>query len=99
MLKKAHRGSCLTISRGIMDTVRRNILATGAAATAVAVAPHAFAQQGAAMSFYEKGPVRICYEETGSGFPLLVIARRIELDDRRSQRRELAVQPDGGVQG
>jgi pimeloyl-ACP methyl ester carboxylesterase len=57
-----------------MDTVRRNILATGAAATAVAVAPHAFAQQGAAMSFYEKAPVRICYEETGSGFPLLVIA-------------------------
>src|SRR5204863_9638123 len=57
-----------------MDSVRRNILATGAAATAVAVAPHAFAQQGAAMSFYEKGPVRICYEETGSGFPLLVIA-------------------------
>ncbi len=57
-----------------MDTVRRNILATGAAATAVAVAPHAFAQQGAAMSFYEKGPVRICYEETGFGFPLLVIA-------------------------
>jgi pimeloyl-ACP methyl ester carboxylesterase len=57
-----------------MDSVRRNILATGAAATAVAVAPHAFAQQGVAMSFYEKGPVRICYEETGSGFPLLVIA-------------------------
>ena len=26
------------------------------------------------MSFYEKGAVRICYEETGSGFPLLVIA-------------------------
>jgi len=57
-----------------MDTVRRNILATGAAATAVAVAPHAFAQQGAAMSFYEKGPVRIRYEEAGSGFPLMVIA-------------------------
>src|SRR5947199_2894813 len=57
-----------------MDSVRRNILATGAAATAVAVAPHAFAQQGAAMSFYEKGPVRIRYEEAGSGFPLLVIA-------------------------
>src|SRR3954469_3114844 len=59
---------------GTMDTVRRNILATGAAATAVAVAPHAFAQQGAAMSFYEKGPVRIHYEDTGSGYPLLVIA-------------------------
>ncbi len=26
------------------------------------------------MSFYEKGPVRIHYEETGSGFPLLLIA-------------------------
>ena len=25
------------------------------------------------MSFYEKGPVRIRYEEAGSGFPLLVI--------------------------
>src|SRR3982751_4088794 len=59
---------------GAMDTVRRNILATGAAATAVAVAPHAFAQQGAAMSYYEKGPVRIRYEEAGSGFPLLLIA-------------------------
>src|SRR5438552_3280199 len=28
----------------------------------------------AAMAFYEKEPVRIHYEETGSGFPLLVIA-------------------------
>jgi pimeloyl-ACP methyl ester carboxylesterase len=26
------------------------------------------------MPFYEKGAVRICYEETGTGFPLLVIA-------------------------
>ena len=37
-----------------------------------------FAQQtgqgAAAMSFYEKGPVRIHYEEAGSGFPLLLIA-------------------------
>jgi pimeloyl-ACP methyl ester carboxylesterase len=29
---------------------------------------------GAAMSFYEKGPVRIRYEQAGSGFPLLLIA-------------------------
>src|SRR3989449_9456632 len=29
---------------------------------------------GTAMSFYEKGPVRIHYEEAGSGFPLLLIA-------------------------
>jgi len=26
------------------------------------------------MPFYEKGPVRIYYEEAGSGFPLLIIA-------------------------
>jgi pimeloyl-ACP methyl ester carboxylesterase len=60
----------------MMDSVRRNILATGAAATAVAAAPHVFAQQAGqpGMRFYEKGPVRIHYEEAGSGFPLLLIA-------------------------
>ena len=59
----------------MMDTVRRTILTTGAAATAVAAAPSVFAQTGgAAMSFYEKGAVRIAYQETGSGFPLLLIA-------------------------
>src|SRR3979409_160645 len=61
-----------------MDPIRRKILKTGAAATAMAAAPGVFAQQtrqgGAAMSFYEKGPVRIHYEEAGSGFPLLLIA-------------------------
>src|SRR5207245_5715592 len=31
-------------------------------------------QGGAAMSVYEKGPVRIHYEEVGSGVPLLLIA-------------------------
>jgi pimeloyl-ACP methyl ester carboxylesterase len=31
-------------------------------------------QGGAAGSFYQKGPVRIYYEEAGSGFPLLLIA-------------------------
>jgi pimeloyl-ACP methyl ester carboxylesterase len=60
------------------DRIRRKILKTGAAATAAAVAPRVFAQQtgqgGAAMSFYERGPVRIRYEEAGSGFPLLLIA-------------------------
>jgi pimeloyl-ACP methyl ester carboxylesterase len=55
-----------------MDPIRRNILATGAAATAVAAAPGVFAQQ--AGRFYEKGAVRIHYEEAGSGFPLLLIA-------------------------
>jgi len=60
-----------------MDSVRRNILATGAAATAMAAAPRVFAQQtaqGGAARFYEKGAVRIHFEEAGSGFPLLLIA-------------------------
>jgi pimeloyl-ACP methyl ester carboxylesterase len=59
-----------------MDPIRRNILTTAAVATAVAAAPRVFAQQAAqaapAFSFYEKGNVRIRYQEAGSGFPLLV---------------------------
>jgi pimeloyl-ACP methyl ester carboxylesterase len=61
----------------MVDPIRRKILKTGAAATVLA-ATRAFAEQtgqdGAAMSFYERGPVRIRYEEVGSGFPLLIIA-------------------------
>src|SRR6202035_934967 len=61
-----------------MDQTRRKILKTGAAATAMAAVPRVFGQQtgkgAGAMSFYEKGPVRIHYEEVGSGFPLLLIA-------------------------
>src|SRR5213078_2881897 len=39
-------------------------------------AQEVFAQggQGRAARVYEKGPVRIRYEESGSGFPLLLIA-------------------------
>jgi pimeloyl-ACP methyl ester carboxylesterase len=63
----------------MVDRTRRKLLKTGAAATVVAAAaPHALAQQresrSAAMSFFEKGPVRIHYQEFGSGFPLLLIA-------------------------
>jgi len=62
----------------IMDPTRRNILATGAAATALAATPQLFAQQtgqgGSDERFYEKGSVRIRYQEAGSGFPLLLIA-------------------------
>ena len=58
-----------------MDSIRRNLLATGAAAAAAAATPRVFAQQagqgGLATSFYEKGNVRIRYQEIGSGFPLL----------------------------
>jgi pimeloyl-ACP methyl ester carboxylesterase len=60
-----------------MDSTRRTILATGAAATAMAAAPSLFAQQagkgGGAVPFYERGAVRIHYQEAGSGFPLLLI--------------------------
>jgi pimeloyl-ACP methyl ester carboxylesterase len=60
-----------------MDSNRRTILATGAATTAMTAALRVFAQQteqhGAPMSFYEKGPVRIHFQEAGSGFPLLLI--------------------------
>ena len=60
-----------------MGSNRRTILTTGAAATAIAVVPRALAQQGGqgggATSFYEKGAVRIHFEEAGSGFPLLLI--------------------------
>jgi pimeloyl-ACP methyl ester carboxylesterase len=47
----------------------------GAAVAATAAAPQVFAQQadeGGAFKFYEKGNVRIRYQEVGSGFPLLV---------------------------
>src|SRR5271170_5396038 len=60
------------------DPTRRDILAAGAAATALATTPALFAQQtgqaGTGARFYEKGPVRIAYQEAGSGFPLLLIA-------------------------
>ena len=62
----------------MMDKIRRTILTTGAAATAMAAAPRVFAQKagqgGTAMGVFEKGGVRIHFEEAGSGFPLLLIA-------------------------
>ncbi len=61
-----------------MDLTRRKVLKTGVAATAVTAVHRVFGQQisqgAGSMSFYEKGPVRIHYEEWGSGFPLLLIA-------------------------
>jgi pimeloyl-ACP methyl ester carboxylesterase len=60
-----------------MGSNRRTILTTGAAATTIAAVPRALAQQvgqgEGATSFYEKGAVRIHFEEAGSGFPLLLI--------------------------
>jgi pimeloyl-ACP methyl ester carboxylesterase len=59
-----------------MDPVRRKLLKTGAGVAALAAAPQVFAQQSGQASgrFYEKGPVRIHYDESGSGFPLMLIA-------------------------
>jgi pimeloyl-ACP methyl ester carboxylesterase len=60
-----------------MDPLRRKILETGAAAAAMATASRVLAQTGSAegaTTFYERGPVRIHYEEAGSGFPLMLIA-------------------------
>jgi pimeloyl-ACP methyl ester carboxylesterase len=58
----------------MVDKTRRKILRTGAAATVAAAASKVIAQQPAATGkFYEKGKVRIHYQEAGSGYPLLVI--------------------------
>ena len=64
----------------MVDPLRRKILKTGAAAAAMAAAaPGALAQQAGQAAaptgkFYEKGPVKIHYQEWGSGFPLMLIA-------------------------
>jgi pimeloyl-ACP methyl ester carboxylesterase len=61
----------------MVDPIRRKLLKTGAAVAAMAATPSVFAQQtgnGESGRFYQKGNVRIRYEETGSGFPLLLIA-------------------------
>ena len=66
----------------MIDSSRRTVLATGAAAAAAVVAAPVFAQAppaaapqalpaGLKVGFYEKGDVRIRYAEIGSGFPLL----------------------------
>ena len=59
----------------MVNSIRRKLLKTGAAAAAVAAAPSVLAQQNGSEGgrFYQKGNVRIRYEETGSGFPLLLI--------------------------
>jgi pimeloyl-ACP methyl ester carboxylesterase len=66
----------------MIDSSRRTVLTTGAAAAAASTAPQVFAQAppatvpqglpaGLKIGFYEKGNVRIRYAEIGSGFPLL----------------------------
>src|SRR3954447_18974326 len=66
----------------MIDSSRRTVLATGAAAAAATTAPRVFAQTaqaavpqglptGGKLGFYQKGNVRIRYAEIGLGFPLL----------------------------
>ena len=60
----------------MVDRTRRTLLKAGAAAAAAAATPSALAQQsgsGPSGHFYQRGNVRIHYDETGSGFPLLLI--------------------------
>ena len=54
----------------MVDETRRKILKTGAAAAAMAAVPPVLAQSNQAApagKFYEKGKVRIHYQEWGSG--------------------------------
>ena len=66
----------------MIDSSRRTVLATGAAAAVATTAPQVFAQApqaavpqglptGLKVGFLQKGDVRIRYAEIGSGFPLL----------------------------
>jgi pimeloyl-ACP methyl ester carboxylesterase len=58
-----------------VDPKRRALLAAGAAAAATAAMPRVLAQSSRSGTgkFYEKGSVRIYYEEAGAGFPLLLL--------------------------
>jgi pimeloyl-ACP methyl ester carboxylesterase len=61
----------------MVDPVRRKMLKVGAGAAAIAAAaPQALARHNAqgGPRLFEKDSVRIRFEETGSGFPLLLIA-------------------------
>jgi len=60
----------------MVDPTRRKLLKSGAAAAAMAATPSVLAQQSGnpeSGRVYQRGNVRIRYEESGSGFPLLLI--------------------------
>ena len=60
----------------MVDPTRRKLLKSGAAAAAMAATPSVLAQQSGNSEsgrVYQRGNVRIRYEESGSGFPLLLI--------------------------
>ena len=60
----------------MVNAIRRRLLKTGAAAAAIAAMPKVLARQNGSTAtgeFYQRGDVRIRYEEAGTGFPLLLI--------------------------
>ena len=61
----------------MVHETRRKFLKAGAAAAAAAAVRPMLAQQNqqgaVAGKFYERGPVRIYFEEAGSGYPLLLL--------------------------
>ena len=90
---RTHRPQQRSRRTPIMDPIRRKILKTGAAATAMAAAPRVFAQQtgqGGAASLLRKRPRS--HPLSGVRFRLPVVAHRrrgIELDDLRLERAPL----------
>ena len=84
------------------DPTRRKVLKAGAAAAAMAAMPRVIAQQagqGGTDKFYEKGAVRIRYQEAGSGFPLMLLPGGGLNASIVFFTRQLALQRDRGVQG
>src|SRR6516164_8528890 len=79
---KVANAASISLVSALIDSSRRTVLTTGAAAAATAAAPQVLAQApqtsalqgapaGAKTGYYEKGNVRIRYTEIGTGFPLL----------------------------
>ena len=65
-----------------MGLTRRTILAAGTAAAATTAVPRIFAEQSGRAGtgkFYERGPVRIYYEEAGSGRMRIVRIKAVQL--------------------
>jgi len=71
-LSRANRLAAMIEEEADYGSDKTRILATGAAATAMAATPQLFAQQtgpaGSGARFYEKGSVRIAYQEAVPAF-------------------------------
>jgi len=85
----------------MVDETRRKILKTGAAAAAMAAVPPVLAQQNnqaaPAGKFYERGKVRIHYEEQGKGFPLMLIAGVALVPGKAVAQTKVLLAPGAGI--